>query len=305
LQTFNFYLVRHRDSLSLIDAGVPTEACWEALMRALEQAGFSLGDVTEIMLTHHHYDHVGLVNRIVGERDIPVYASRHAIPWLWREEGFMQKRLSFLENMYREMGCGPETERQMGKIGQMEAEFRELAIRCELSFVQEGDDWFGFRVMEVPGHAPDHIALYDSQRKLLFAGDHIIRHMNANAIVEPDLRGNRRRTLIEYEQSLRRCLDIEIDRAYPGHGEEIVQPRELILERLAGIESKSQKLLERLRERACTAAELAQAYYETKYDDAFFLVMSEIIGHLDRLEAAGAIRAVRKRGIIHYEAKGE
>ncbi|MDQ7863591.1 MBL fold metallo-hydrolase [Peribacillus frigoritolerans] len=64
LKSINFYLVKQDESLTLVDAGMNDDVCWNALQQTLNANGFTVGDITEILLTHHHGDHVGLVNRI-------------------------------------------------------------------------------------------------------------------------------------------------------------------------------------------------------------------------------------------------
>ena len=90
LKSVNFYLVKQEKSLTLIDAGFNTDECWEALQHTLKQNGYELHDITEILLTHHHIDHIGLVNRIVAKHPIPVYAHRNAIPKVNKRFGFFR-----------------------------------------------------------------------------------------------------------------------------------------------------------------------------------------------------------------------
>ena len=90
-----------------------TDECWEALQNTLKQHSYSLCDITGILLTHHHSDHVGLVNRVVAKHDIPVYAHPNAIPRLKRDPEFLQMRVEFYKGLYEEMGCGEMGEKQV------------------------------------------------------------------------------------------------------------------------------------------------------------------------------------------------
>jgi hypothetical protein len=49
-----------------------------------------------------------------------------------------------------------------------------------------------------------------------------------------------------------------------------------------------------------TANEIAQALYKNTYNEQFSLVMSEIIGHLDYLEAKKKITMKKQQGVCHY-----
>ncbi len=95
---------------------------------------------------------------------------------------------------------------------------------------------------------------------------------------------------MEHKHSLEKILSIPIELVFPGHGTLINNPKELISKRLNGIERKAEKIRELIKSGISTGSELAQAYYGNKYKKQFSLVMSEIIGHLDYLEAQGKVK---------------
>lgn len=296
----NMYVLEEKGALTLIDAGIDSEACWDAFMLTLTQNGFSLSDLSQIWITHNHQDHTGLINRITALRDIPVYAHKEAIPRLTRDPEFLSMRIRFFDQLYREMGCGAAGERHIQRLHDAVQQNERFKINAEMTPLSDSDSIGHYQVMEVPGHAPDHIAFWDAQRKWLFAGDHLLRHISSNAFIEPDLEGNRRFTLIEYAQSLNRCLSLDAETVFPGHGELIHDHKDLIEKRLYRIGQKAEKIRELIQSGISTAYELAQAYYPTKYASVFAPVMSEIIGLLDYLEANGRLHKVRRHGVWHY-----
>lgn len=96
--TINSYILNDGDSLSLIDAGINTNKYKDALTMTLSENGYQINDLSRILLTHHHEDHVGLVNWILQRNDIPVYAHHEAIPRLMVEQEFLVMRKKFLLN---------------------------------------------------------------------------------------------------------------------------------------------------------------------------------------------------------------
>src|SRR5690625_6240969 len=54
------YLIKG-DMLSLVDAGVKTKEAWESLTHQLKQLGYRPEDIEQLILTHHHPDHIGLI----------------------------------------------------------------------------------------------------------------------------------------------------------------------------------------------------------------------------------------------------
>ncbi|MBP1156990.1 MULTISPECIES: MBL fold metallo-hydrolase [unclassified Paenibacillus] len=299
----NMYLLEANGALTLIDAGIDTDECWDAFMLTLTNNGYSLSDLSQIWITHNHQDHIGLINRITTLRQMPVYAHQESIPRLTRDPEFLSMRIRFFDQLYREMGCGAAGEQHILKLQEARRRNDQFKIVTEITSLSDSDDIGGFQVMEVPGHAPDHIAFWDAQRKLLFAGDHLLRHISSNAFIEPDLEGNRKLTLVEYAHSLKKCLFLDMDTVFPGHGELIRDSKDLIDMRLTRMGQKAEKIRSMIQSGGSTAYELAQSYYPTKYVTVFAPVMSEIIGMLDYLESHDRIQKMQRNGIWYYEQK--
>lgn len=79
------------------------------------------------------------------------------------------------------------------------------------------------RVIETPGHAADHVCLYDDVTGDLFAGDMVIA--GTTVLVPPREKGGSMR---DYLASLARLRDLDAARILPGHGPAIDRPRERI-----------------------------------------------------------------------------
>ncbi|MFC3039392.1 MBL fold metallo-hydrolase [Virgibacillus xinjiangensis] len=302
LQSFNFYLVKTQGVLLLVDAGINSRKCWEELNRVLKENSMSLKEIDKIVLTHSHADHTGLVNRVLAEHKVPVYAHEDAEARVKRDANYLAERIKFFRHLYQEMGCGSRGEQQLKLLERRAVENASLAIVGDIYPLHEGDVLDGLEVVETPGHWPDHIILYHQQEGVLFGGDHLIEHISTNALIEPDLNGNKLPTLVQYEQSLKKCQKYEMDTVYAGHGEMIRNPRGLIEKRLNGIERKAERINNLIHNiGSCTADMIAREYYSKVYDREFPLVMSEIIGHLDRLETSGRIEKRKVNGEWMYQ----
>ncbi|MED0665893.1 MBL fold metallo-hydrolase [Bacillus badius] len=298
--TINFYLLEVAGSLSLIDAGVNTDECWNKLNETLHKAGISISDIDRILLTHHHPDHTGVVNRLLDTSAIPVYAHKEAIPRLKKDENYLRRRINFFSQLYEEMGCGQAGKDEVEKLRAWPPSHDYLPIHSAIEPLNEGDSIAGLQVMETPGHSPDHLVFYNEKTKELFSGDVLIQNISSNAMVEPDRQNRRLLTLVQYIRSLKRCLQWDIDIMYTGHREAITDHHALIAERLSKIERKAQKIITSLRQGTKTANELAIHFYQHKYQSEFPLVISEIIGYLDYLEAGSRVYKEQKNGIWRY-----
>ncbi|RXT06387.1 MBL fold metallo-hydrolase [Ammoniphilus sp. CFH 90114] len=302
LKSINFYLLRNEEGLTLIDAGLNTEECWSHLKLGLDKIDQSLEDINQILITHNHHDHVGLVNRVMTAlpREIPVYAHQEAIPRLKRNKEFFSMRIDFFQQLYEEMGCGEAGEKQVKKLREAMATNEKHAIQADIIPLLPAGRIANLDVIETPGHSPDHVSFYDNKNKWLFVGDHVLEHISSNAMIEPTSDGKRRKSLIDYSESLKICAKVDADTLFTGHGELITTHREFIAARLQRLNQKAERFLSVIQQGVTTASELAQASYRHKYQSEFALVMSEIIGHLDYLEVAQKINKKKMNGVWHY-----
>ncbi|WP_249870248.1 MBL fold metallo-hydrolase [Oceanobacillus saliphilus] len=298
LKSINFYIIKMENSVVLVDAGLDNDDCWTALQHTLSENGFTVQDITEIVLTHNHGDHIGLVNRITAMHPIPVYAHEAAVPRLKRDRDFFRMRVEFFAEIYEQMGCGEAGHKQVEYLKQAMLKGSNSAIHTDISPI--GRNHLGFQVIHVPGHAEDQIALYHEADRILIAGDLLIQHISSNALIEPDITGKRIPTLIQHKHSLEKVRDLPLDLVYPGHGKLIDEPKSLVAHRLASMERKAERFKNLIRDGMTTGSEIARNYYKKLYTTQFSLVMSEVIGHLDYLEQSQQIRKEKRNGIWHY-----
>ncbi|WP_396652954.1 MBL fold metallo-hydrolase [Metabacillus arenae] len=50
------------DSLTLVDAGPKTDAAYHAFLEQLKDTPYEAHDIEQIIITHHHPDHVGMLD---------------------------------------------------------------------------------------------------------------------------------------------------------------------------------------------------------------------------------------------------
>jgi len=83
----NVYLVES-DSLTLVDAGPKTDEAWESLKEQLRARGYSPSDIEQVVLTHHHIDHAGLLDFLRENGKIRVFGHPKNRPWIRQDEIF-------------------------------------------------------------------------------------------------------------------------------------------------------------------------------------------------------------------------
>lgn len=73
----NCYLLEDDQGLTLVDAGLPR--VWNELGHAIRELGRAPADLKALVLTHAHFDHVGVAAKLVERLDIPVYAHHQEV----------------------------------------------------------------------------------------------------------------------------------------------------------------------------------------------------------------------------------
>lgn len=300
LRSYNFFLVEIENRYILVDAGANSNDCWNALHNVLNEIEIDLQHIEAVFLTHSHADHIGLVNKIVERHPLPIYAHPNALKSLRRDEQYLRNRITFLEKTYIEMGAGKkEVEKEVIRLYDALEKNRDEAVLEEVNFLTEGDTFFGFHVFELFGHTQDHIALYDGTSGTLLAGDHLLKRMTTNALLDFHETGERVQALSMYEQSLQKIKQLHLETVYPGHGDCITEPYAEINSHLRKINKQAKRILAYI-ETETTVARVAKAMYTTRYEKLFPLVMSLVIGHFDRLERLGSVKKRLIDGVYYY-----
>jgi glyoxylase-like metal-dependent hydrolase (beta-lactamase superfamily II) len=165
-----------------------------------------------------------------------------------------------------------------------------------------------WRVRERPGHSPTDTVL--TSDGVLVAGDHLLEKVSSNPIAHvpigaPDPAGlaaspERPRTLLMYADSLRAtAADDRGELVLPGHGDAFTGAAALVEKRLELHERRATKILDALT-RPRSAADVGRDLWRHVPVTQAYLVLSEVLGHLDLLEERGAVRAEEQDGVVRY-----
>jgi glyoxylase-like metal-dependent hydrolase (beta-lactamase superfamily II) len=142
----------------LVDAGIPGSA---SDLRAAARARFGgSGRPRAIVLTHGHFDHVGALQTLSRDWDVPVYAHREEHPFLNGTRSY------------------PPADPSVG--GGLMALLSPLFPTSPVDVSERlralpGDGSVpgmpGWRWLHTPGHAPGHISMWRDADRMLIAGD--------------------------------------------------------------------------------------------------------------------------------------
>ncbi|MBM7648088.1 glyoxylase-like metal-dependent hydrolase (beta-lactamase superfamily II) [Bacillus ectoiniformans] len=297
----NVYVIKG-DRLTLIDAGVKTKESWEAFVHGLSQFGLTPEDIEQVALTHHHPDHVGMLDFLPD--DIDVIGHRYNEKFLTRDEHFMKEQSQFFERLFRQFGLPKEWEPMLKQMG------APLKFSCEegrlTKRVKEGDELpglNGWSVYETPGHAQSHLVFFREKDGTLFAGDHVLATISSNPLLEPPLRFDmeRPKPQVQYNESLKKMLHLPIEKAFTGHGGEVTRIHSLVERRLERQHDRAMSVKEMLKDKPLTALEVCINLFPAIYKKELGLTLSETVGQLDYLLDLGQI-SVRtdEHQVLHY-----
>ncbi|WP_018923393.1 MBL fold metallo-hydrolase [Salsuginibacillus kocurii] len=290
------------EALTMIDAGPKTEEARVLLTTKMKELGFQFQDIEQIILTHHHPDHIGLADQFPHAE---IKAHHRNEPWISHDHMFFSKVKDYFYEFYRLHGV---PQHFIDMIKKEHLAYIKLCPQFELSqFLNEGDQiegLSGWKVIETPGHAQTHISLLREEDGLFIGGDHILADISSNAIIEaPYGNEERPKTLLQYRNALRRCKELPIQQVLPGHGRAIGNPAGLIDKRLNEQDERANYLYELLKKDGeQTSFNLCQQLFPQVHQVQPALTLSEVIGHLDLLIANKDVDAYQESGHFYYVA---
>ena len=206
----NFYVVEEGGLLTLIDTGIP--AYWNQITSLLSSIDRSPSDVSAIVQTHYHSDHIGCTELLRAKSEATVFIHELEAPGLRGEE--KPGRLHGVGNVI----FSPKTFQLMGHFmlrgGMKMPKVKEVETYAD-------DDVLDVpgkpRVLFTPGHSKGHSSLLLEGRGILFAGD---------ALVTRTTSGKEGPSVMELNadpeqahRSLGRFDGVTAELLLPGHGE--------------------------------------------------------------------------------------
>jgi glyoxylase-like metal-dependent hydrolase (beta-lactamase superfamily II) len=304
----NCYLVED-DPLTLIDTGPNSGKALDELEQQLSDHGRSIEDIELVILTHQHIDHLGLVDIIAARSGAEVAAIDVVIPFVENFGSDAERDDEFAGSLMLRHGIPEDVVTALRSVSRS---FRAWGATAKVTRQLHDGEMLGFgnRGLEVqhrPGHSPSDTVFWDAERRILLAADHLIAHISSNPLISRPLDGSseRPRALMVYLDSLAKTRELPAEIVLPGHGDPITDHRSLIEERFSLHRRRAEKIHRLISKRPRTAYELAQELWGNVAVTQAFLTLSEVVGHVDLLVAAGRVRETEQGGIARFEATGE
>ena len=198
----NVYLLLG-ESLALVDSGMPGSEA--KILDHIRELGRAPADLSRIVITHHHLDHVGGVAALRQRTSAQVLAHPGDAPFISGEQSPPPARGGLMRALFRLLapllpGADP------------------AAVDVPLEDGDQLDLLGGATVVHVPGHTPGAIALHFPAEQLLICGD-VVDHRR-NRLGPPPAAFTV--DMAQAYASLRRLAGLEFDVLCPGHGAPLV-----------------------------------------------------------------------------------
>ncbi len=301
VETTNVYLI-DEEPTTLIDTGVKTDTSFQVLKDSLQTLGCGIEDIRRILITHGHLDHYGQAKRLSALSGSEVYIHVEEYQRIQSMGQFRRRIASVL------MQNGTPKDSVDKTIRYMESAQQWGEPLDDVRFINEEDEIrfknIVLRPIHCPGHSPGLICFYVEGKAILISGDHLLKEISPNPIINPvqEGEGPRNTSLKHYLNSIRKIEGLEVSLVLPGHGEPIQDFKSLVEKVLGHHEQRLSLVLSILSQGEKTAYDISRALFPETKSFEVFLGVSEVLGHLSILLEERKITFRSRNGIDYYSA---
>lgn len=149
----NVYIVVNANDLMIIDTGMPGQL--NKILDYIKTIGKKPSDISKIVLTHCHVDHMGNAYELKKLTNAKLYVHENDAPYILGK--------TKLPSPKGFAGAAMKVASPFFKVKYVEPDI----------LLKEGDVIEDFVVIHNPGHTPGSISLYSENKKLIFVGDEL------------------------------------------------------------------------------------------------------------------------------------
>lgn len=306
LKSINIYIIKGgpQEKSLIIDTGFNHPESIEAFEFIFEELELDV-NTTQLFLTHLHSDHTGLASYF-AKRGMDVYASE--IDGKLLNQSVNKEDPMWVETVKQGYMQGLE-EDNLDIEDHPGYKFRPESI-VDYKLAKPGDMFniggYSFEVVDLKGHTPGIVGLYEKDKKILFCADHILKKITPNITFWGFEYGD---SLGTYFDSLDYVYSMDVDHLYSSHRDLIDNHRIRIDEIRKHHEARlneARKAL-RLSGKSSVRNVTKQMHWDisSKNWDDFpksqkWFAAGEAQAHLEHLVALGEAGRQEENGVFYY-----
>ncbi|SFL07392.1 Glyoxylase, beta-lactamase superfamily II [Halogranum rubrum] len=279
------------DRTVLVDAGVALPDVREQLRDGLAAHDLTAADIDDIFLTHWHHDHAGLAGELQAESGATVHVHEDDAALVAGDETVVSAHSDLLLDALGDwnMPEGPREE----LLDFLDFHDELAGEDVDVTPFVDGDtfDVNGqtFEAVHLPGHAAGLAAFgFDGDEgREAFVGDAILPKYTPN-VGGADLRVDS--PLAQYVDSLLRLVEMDLERAWPGHRDVIDEPAARALTILDHHRERTENVVGVLEEHGSCDTWTVSAHLFGELENIHILHgPGEAYAHLDHLAHHGVV----------------
>jgi len=308
----NIYVLAGSDGI-IFDAGYGTKKALKHLLTELKKIEEQYKEqnkefnLTRIIVSHCHPDHFSGLKRIRKALGVKISLTKKSAEIIKDKESFIKsfktdayedylrvrkKITRKIINVLRNVGSRLFYQRIYGVsyINDPEEIFDD-----DTEIIINGENW---RIFPSPGHAIDHISLYNEEKGILFSGDNILRSITTWL-------GPTNSSVAEYIKSIETIQKLpNLKLIFAAHGSPIENPKERISDILAHRKEREQQVLNIIydnKEKGISPKEIIKAIYPNESRLLHQVARGWIVLTLKMLEERNLIkRQVTKKKVLFF-----
>lgn len=262
----NVYLIHDGKEGILVDSGIDSKESTEIQLNYLNAQAI---DLQQIVLTHHHMDHMGGAERL--RQATGACVSMH------RQERFLlDKQQTTRTEDWSTSNNHAIAQTQQGTI---ETTIDRWLLDGDTIPVNE----LTLQVVHSPGHTLGSICLYLPQERVMFTGD-TVPGIGTTAVMPPPI-GD----MALYFDSLIHLKTYDVSLLLPGHGPVITNPQQKLQELLDHRRRREEQIMDLVSNGISTPQSILRSLYSEVGSHVRQLALWQIEAHLAKLSSEGRI----------------
>lgn len=295
LDHVNCFLAEGETGWTLIDTGLhnsETKLMWDNI--------FQDKQIDNIIVTHEHPDHIGSAGYLQQTYDPTIYMTEQA--YEFAKHFVATERLVNLQENYEQSAIPKPIIKELIKANKNMIKAVTPLPKVD-HFLQDNEKFVignnEYEVIFTPGHADGLITLFNKEKSVLIATDHILPKITPNISYWFFGKQN---PLKSYIQSLNRIKELDAKVVIPSHGEPFYDANERIDEIITHHDERLEQILNIIKDGRNIYEVTNDMFPKQLTNHELRFAVGEALAHLLYLESEGQCASKKINGQWIYQA---